>query len=399
MESSFRRTLHHLRCLRTSCDGNELSIPANTNAFTLSSSFLPVLLSLPFSYLRSLVVHVPPREEETFYRIAMNREICELKFTGDYDAMDSHMKNQLEDMLLLMSETLSSIAVIDVRIEDHDVVKICELMKNCPRCRSIQIKGNRLTWRGLEGISSVVASHSSLVEINVSHNPFGDDGITYLANAIEATQSLRSLLMNECTVGNDGSAKIAMALVKNSSIRTLELKNNCIGDAGALHFGRVLGEISVVYLDLAGNDISERGSHQLALGLSKNTLLQFLSISLNPIGVKGARSFADALVLNQTLRTLRVSGCEIGSNGAKEIGRGLSRNGRLQSIAMSMNDIEEHGFAGVVSGISQSSTLREIDLSMNTAGMIGSSSIQIALTMNACLVQIDLAGKRQFINH
>jgi Ran GTPase-activating protein (RanGAP) involved in mRNA processing and transport len=61
-----------------------------------------------------------------------------------------------------------------------------------------------------------------IVELNLSHNAFGPDGVTAYVDFLEKCSTLKILNVTNCGLGPKGSQMIAEAILKNDEMRLTE---------------------------------------------------------------------------------------------------------------------------------------------------------------------------------
>ena len=62
--------------------------------------------------------------------------------------------------------------------------------------------------------------------LNISKNPFGDDGIIILMHAIKRINSIIHLDFSSCNMTHIGATRVLKSLCKNESIQHLILSNS-----------------------------------------------------------------------------------------------------------------------------------------------------------------------------
>ncbi|CAF4209953.1 unnamed protein product, partial [Rotaria sordida] len=108
------------------------------------------------------------------------------------------------------------------------------------------------------------------------------------------------------------------------SLRNVCMRLNTVVDT----YGRYQ---TLITLNLATNDIGNKGVQSLANALQYNTTLRALNLEVNKIGPEGAQYLANALEKNQTLTNLILICNDIGPNGT------------LRMLNLRWNDIGPNG--------------------------------------------------------
>jgi Ran GTPase-activating protein (RanGAP) involved in mRNA processing and transport len=82
--------------------------------------------------------------------------------------------------------------------------------------------------------SSAALSSSSLLELNLSRNSLGLDGVQRLAACLLApTQKIQTLVLSSCGIDRHGVSILADCLLQNTTVHYLNVSDNAFGDRGA----------------------------------------------------------------------------------------------------------------------------------------------------------------------
>ncbi|CAM9972070.1 unnamed protein product, partial [Discosporangium mesarthrocarpum] len=152
----------------------------------------------------------------------------------------------------------------------------------CPGLKELELE-----WEGVRDLTNValsMASHKSLVRLNLTHNEVGPRGASQLAQALRTNKSLTELDLRENNLGPMGMKAIADALADNDTIRSLHVQDNGIGDDGVIAMTEALmrnGRLRTVCLD--GNEVSEVGAKVICIAIKMNPALRLLSLSRNAL--------------------------------------------------------------------------------------------------------------------
>lgn len=140
---------------------------------------------------------------------------------------------------------------------------------------------------------------------------------------------------------------------------------------GCEFLGQALAGGSLTILKLDHNPFGSEGLANLALGLSKNSVLNHLSLSYCNIDENGAKYLQQILAFIKTdLKELNLQGNQLKNKGTYELFRGLEINTTLESINLADNQFGETGDGEkLIEKIQQvfkvNKTLREYDLNYN----------------------------------
>ena len=79
-----------------------------------------------------------------------------------------------------------------------------------------------------------------VTELNISFNKIGDNGIAYIATALETNTTMRTLIVSGCNISDVGVKSLAKALTVNRSLHELNMDSNYIGDNGMIQIATAL---------------------------------------------------------------------------------------------------------------------------------------------------------------
>ena len=133
-------------------------------------------------------------------------------------------------------------------------------------------------------IEQVAADDDDLQEVMLSGKNIGDDGLTWLADALSSNSCVESLHLSKNDIGPEGVEALADCLYQNLHLEQIDLSKNRIGNQGAVALARCLQRNhSVTSLDLQDNGIDGEGAASLLYFISKNTTLHSIDLRGNEI--------------------------------------------------------------------------------------------------------------------
>ncbi len=155
---------------------------------------------------------------------------------------------------------------------------------------------------------SGLAEGSRLEKLDLSRNPFGEEGIRLLASRLGGLRKLRQLSLRSIGLNPEGVRAVIGSL--SAGLETLDLSGNALGDAGPesvahylqLHPGPT-GAGAFTELSLSGDGVTDAGVITLASVL-RSTQLQDFNLSETQITPVGLGAMLDALAQVPTLRQL-----------------------------------------------------------------------------------------------
>ena len=160
-------------------------------------------------------------------------------------------------------------------IDDNCAVLLADSLSSNSTLRGLSLIDNKVKGRGFAALTkTVVQSNTSLQALDLCGNPiFGGSkdcsAAQYqeqLGALLACSASFKFLGLGESGLGDDECSVIAAALAKNTG--------------------------SIAFIDLGGNQISDKGAVALASGLEQNITVHFLDLSHNQIDKSGAAAIS-----------------------------------------------------------------------------------------------------------
>ena len=74
----------------------------------------------------------------------------------------------------------------------------------------------------------------------LSDNPIGDTGASSISEAVRETATLKTLILNNCGIISRGAEDLSRALAQNCSLEKLDISWNSIGDEGISYVAEAL---------------------------------------------------------------------------------------------------------------------------------------------------------------
>ncbi|XP_062403998.1 ribonuclease inhibitor-like [Sardina pilchardus] len=176
-------------------------------------------------------------------------------------------------------------------LEDAGLELITEALRT-PDCRLeiLRLYNNKISSAGCAAMVSVLRENPHLLELDLSGNEPGDDGVELLACALrEQHCQLHTLKLNDCNLTESSCAAVASVL-KGSRLKELALSLNDLGDSGVKLLSEELQHASCTLevLSLASCGITQEGCARLASALRSNPgHLQQLDLTGNTLGDQG----------------------------------------------------------------------------------------------------------------
>ncbi|EAY14597.1 Leucine Rich Repeat family protein [Trichomonas vaginalis G3] len=176
----------------------------------------------------------------------------------------------------------------------------------------LDISNCSLSQRSCEIFAQALADGWELINLNLSENPIGSDGIISLFQALIDNNTLTSLNLSH--VGFDSSAvdSIYNFMQSGHVLDTLNLSRNFAGDELAYAFADTIGENQTIRkLNLSSCRITDDGAIAVANALVPNNCLRKLIIEDNFISTAGCYEMVAALQPNENITYLGVKSNQI----------------------------------------------------------------------------------------
>jgi hypothetical protein len=185
----------------------------------------------------------------------------------------------------------------------------------------LTLQSNDLDSTAVQSLVPLLRSSTiggSLLELNLSRNRLGDQGVGAVFSALAKNSSAHIVTLN---LSHNQvwslSDSLGVFLSTNQTLTTLHLEHNFLRDAGA---GMLAMSLTVASARNHRGTITSR--------------LETLSLGDNGIGYFGAKALADMLSKNESLRSLRLENNQIGDQGADALLKSIlaTTNQTLQKV-------------------------------------------------------------------
>ncbi|CAG5121351.1 unnamed protein product [Candidula unifasciata] len=307
----------------------------------------------------------------------------------------------------------------------EDAKEIVEAIQNCPHMTALCLEANTLGVEAAEEIAKALRKHPEferalwsdmftgrlkteipnalkhlgaavmeanchLVEIDLSDNAFGPNGVVGLVDLLKSKScySLKELKLNNNGLGITGGKMLAECLLechKSSvaagqplSLRVFISGRNRLENDGATALSAAFKAIGTLeFLAMPQNGINHPGISALAEAIAVNKNLKHLNLNDNTFTAKGAEAIARALPKLEKLEVINFGDCLIRTEGAKAIAKAIKNNHpHLQELILSGNEITKEGAINIVESLENKKNLRKLDLNANNFGDDGCEDIK-----------------------
>ncbi|KAJ9096560.1 hypothetical protein QFC20_006418 [Naganishia adeliensis] len=233
----------------------------------------------------------------------------------------------------------------------------------------------------LSAICDALATHPTLVELDLSDNAFGGRCAENMVNFLETNQSVQVFKLNNNGMGPAGGTIIANAIRKNadtlksqgkeSNLRTVVCGRNRLENGSAPAWAAAFAaHQNLREVRLPQNGIRPEGIKLLAEGLSKCPHLECLDLQDNTATESGTRAISAALPSWPNLHTLNLSDLLLSPRGGISLATALAKgtNRHLHTLKLQFGEIDARAIHILAKGIGEHlSELTCLELNGNRA--------------------------------
>lgn len=283
---------------------------------------------------------------------------------------------------------------------------------------------NHLGGKCADAIARVLQNNQVLHRLCLSENGFGSEGVLRIAAGFGNTSggkggrtiavargggnvALGVLDLGQNSLGWDGCLGLCKALA-GSYVEELLLPGNHIGDAGVSAVAELLSvkvtstlaslclflpiyqppHISV--LDLAANNITQKGIRALGEALQNGAKITSLNLANNILGHAGMRVLAETINNYDHITTLVLAHTQIDGVACAELSEALRRNFALTKLDLQGNRIGDDGAATLAEVLEFNHKLVYIDIASNHIGDEGGCMLAGMVHHNTTLRHLEL---------
>ncbi|MBM3617145.1 MAG: hypothetical protein FJX23_01210 [Alphaproteobacteria bacterium] len=132
------------------------------------------------------------------------------------------------------AENVGKLSFAEHDLTDKSVQGICDVIRQAPRLREIQLGKNRFSPDGLARIFAAMENYPTLENVEVGNMPMGEKGAAALARLLGNAPALKTLSASNADLGDETMAGILSAAAKSTSLRELILPSNAPKEKAAL---------------------------------------------------------------------------------------------------------------------------------------------------------------------
>lgn len=243
--------------------------------------------------------------------------------------------------------------------------------------------------------AGIMTAGAHLVEIDLSDNAFGPDGVKAVRELLESPScyTLREMRFNNNGLGIGGKL-MAEALItchqksskegKPLALKVFIAGRNRLENPGAIALAEAFKTIATLEeIAIPQNGINHEGIAALARAVQHNHNLKILNLNDNTFTAKGAVHMAKAIKNLSKLEVVNFGDCLVRSEGAEAIAESL-REGvpSLKELNLSFGEIKREAAVSVAESMDTKPHIKILDLNGNSIGEEGIELIQGIMDAN-----------------
>ncbi|KAK5811205.1 RAN GTPase-activating 1 -like protein [Gossypium arboreum] len=220
------------------------------------------------------------------------------------------------------------------------------LLKSQNNLEELYLINDGISEEAAQAVSELIPSTEKLKVLQFHNNMTGDEGAIAISDIVKRSHALEDFRCSSTRVGTDGGVALAEALKTCTRLKKLDLRDNMFGVGAGVALSKALSlfagltEVYLSYLNL-----EDDGAEALANALKESApSLEVLDMAGNDITAKGTASLAACIASKQFLSKLNLAENELKDEGAILIGKSLGEgHGQLNEVDMSTNAIRRAG--------------------------------------------------------
>ncbi|XP_019643334.1 PREDICTED: NACHT, LRR and PYD domains-containing protein 12-like isoform X1 [Branchiostoma belcheri] len=262
-----------------------------------------------------------------------------------------------------------------------------------PSLKNLDLDHNMIGDICLRSLAAVLLHLSCLEKLNLSHNNIGDEGLEPFAAIQHPVPNLKVLNLSWNMIGDICLRSLVAVLHHLSCLENLSLYHNNIGDGGLEPFAAIQHPVpNLKVLNLSWNRIGDICLRSLVAVLHHLSCLEELSLSHNNIGDGGLEPFAAIQHPVPNLKVLNLSWNRIGDICLRSLVAVLHHLSCLEKLYLSKNMIGNEGLEPFAAIQQPVASLKVLDLSRNKISDVCLRSLVAVLHHLSCLEKLYLSN-------
>ncbi|KAH1108460.1 hypothetical protein J1N35_012228 [Gossypium stocksii] len=220
------------------------------------------------------------------------------------------------------------------------------LLKSQNSLQELYLMNDGISEEAARAVSELIPSTEKLKVLHFHNNMTGDEGAFTISEIVKHSCKLEDFQCSSTRVGTDGGLALAEALKRCAHLKKLDLRDNMFGVEAGVTLSKAISQftdLTEVYLSYL--NLEDEGTEALANALKHSApSLEVLEMAGNDITAKGTASLAACIASKQFLTKLKLAENELKDEGAILIANALGKgHGQLNEVDMSTNAIRQAG--------------------------------------------------------
>ncbi|XP_068964046.1 ribonuclease inhibitor isoform X2 [Petaurus breviceps papuanus] len=284
---------------------------------------------------------------------------------------------------------------LEIQCEDLSSARWTELLPSLQQYGVIRLDDCGLTNTMCASISSVLQANSSLTELSLANNELGDAGAQLVMKGLQSsTCKIQKLNLQNCNITYAGCELIPALLRTKSTLVDLQLSDNHLGDEGMklLCEGLMDPRCSLQRLELEYCEFTAASCEALSAILKAKGSLRELTMNNNELGEAGVTLLCQGLMDPRCeLQVLKLEGCGVTSANCKDLSTVLQTKESMQELCLGENKIGDAGLGQLCQGIlSPTCNLKTLWLWECDITAEGCRALAQVLKNKSCLTKLSL---------
>lgn len=305
--------------------------------------------------------------------IGAGGSLSSLDLSGNFFSVDGTR------LLCARHQSLLNVTSLDLSSNDlkgPGVIELASCKALCAGLRKLTICENSLGPSEAPAVASLLASASGLTSLNLGKSDM-KTGYDEVFDLLAASSQLATLKLRGANLQQEAGCLLSAVLASSSSLTELEVAKNSLNHVAAEALTSAMSSnqaCELRRLDISRNCLGAAGATAFAEMLqgAKRLTLTSLDMSVNLVRPDGSLALAVALrsAAARPLSTLMLSSNAIGPIGAKALAKALNGGG-LRHLDVSNNSIDADGAAMICEAASRCTQLCTLNIAFNRAGHDG----------------------------
>ena len=233
----------------------------------------------------------------------------------------------------------------------------------------MDLQNNNLTIKSANYICEIISSNNpNVIDINISNNNLGNEGIIKIISCIKINNKLLSLDLSETKINEKSIKYISETIDQECVLEKLLLSKNNLKKSCLYIKNLLIKKTNIKYIKLTSCKI-EDNFNLIFQGLSENKMLQILDLSNNNLSLKQElfEEIINALKNNITLIKLKLNETNIDDIAVDYIAKGLKENGALRKLYLKNNYLTKKSVKSLIKAIEngKSNAISKVEISGN----------------------------------